>query len=59
MREQEDDTAYMRTKWRCSACGSVNSMEFDNACRRCMERALAEDTEKLSALTRLQHSTTK
>ncbi|MDE5451295.1 hypothetical protein GWE18_00190 [Bradyrhizobium sp. CSA112] len=50
MREQEDDTAHMRTKWRCSACGGINSMEFDNVCRRCMDRALELDAEKLSAL---------
>jgi Zn finger protein HypA/HybF involved in hydrogenase expression len=51
MREQEDDTVYMRTKWRCSACGNVNSMEFDNVCRRCMDRALELDAGKLSSLS--------
>lgn len=50
-RQQEDDTAYMRNKWRCSACGSINSMEYDNYCQRCMDRALALDEEKLSTLT--------
>jgi rubrerythrin len=51
MREQEDDTVYMRTKWRCSACGNLNSMEFDNVCRRCMDRALELDAGKLSTLS--------
>lgn len=42
----------MRDKWRCSKCGRVNSMQYDNCCPRCMEKALREDQEKLDQLTR-------
>lgn len=38
----------MRGKWRCSACGRINSMEYDNCCPRCMDAALNSDAHALS-----------
>jgi hypothetical protein len=37
-------------KWRCSACGSLNSPEHDNVCWKCLDRALIEDEQKLRDL---------
>jgi uncharacterized paraquat-inducible protein A len=45
----EDEASYMRERWRCSACGSLNHLERDNVCWRCMEKALEDDAEKLRA----------
>ncbi|WP_079537457.1 hypothetical protein [Bradyrhizobium lablabi] len=55
MREQEDDFAFTRTKWRCSACGRLNSMERDNVCPKCFDLALDEDQKKLDSPVSLQH----
>lgn len=45
-----DEITFMAGKWRCSACGSINSMDHDNVCQRCMDRALEQDAEKLADL---------
>ena len=58
IRQQEDDTALMRTHWRCSACGSLNSMEHDNVCGPCMDKALGLDAEKLLSFSPHNRDTT-
>jgi hypothetical protein len=45
-----DETTYLRGKWRCSQCGSLNSMARDNVCQKCFDLALDEDEEKIDAL---------
>lgn len=48
--EKLDETNHLRGTWRCSECGGLNSLEFDNVCRRCLENALSEDEIKITAL---------
>lgn len=45
-----DETNFMRGKWRCSACGRLNSLECDDVCPRCMDKTLDDDADKIASL---------
>ncbi len=51
IRDRENDFQDIRSKWRCSQCGRLNSMDHDNICPKCFEAALEEDRNKLDAVS--------
>jgi hypothetical protein len=40
--------SYMSARWRCSSCGNINSLEYDNVCRRCVLDDYSECAAKIS-----------